>query len=382
MKEKMHNKPKKRKNTWTQYLVTALWVLIGFVCGIAFVKYIRIPENNVTLYEALFYLCGLLLGMCVAIIAQLILHEAGHLIFGLLSGYRFSSFRLFNLILVNENGKLKLKRLEIAGTGGQCLMVPPDLKDGKIPFVFYNLGGALMNLIAGVIFICMYFLLRDIQLFSAVMLLCAVVGFVFAITNGVPMRTNTVDNDGYNTLALARSKDAMRAFWIQLKVSEKISKDVRLKDMPEEWFAVPSDEAMQNSMIAVLGVFACSRLMDQQQFEKANELMAHMFDADSNICGIHRNLLICDRIYIELITENRQEHLAELFSKEQKKFMRQMQNFPSVLRTQYAYALLCEHDVAKAEQIKTQFQKCARVYPYPNEILSEKELMEIAKKHA
>lgn len=382
MREKMHNKPKKRKNTWTQYLVTALWVLIGFVCGIAFVKYIRIPENNITLYEALFYLCGLLLGMCVAIIAQLILHEAGHLIFGLLSGYRFSSFRVFNLILVNENGKLKLKRLEIAGTGGQCLMVPPDLKDGKIPFVFYNLGGALMNLIAGVIFICMYFLLRDIQLLSAVMLLCAVVGFVFAITNGVPMRTNTVDNDGYNTLALARNKDAMRAFWIQLKVSEKISKDVRLKDMPEEWFAVPSDEAMQNSMIAVLGVFACSRLMDQQQFEKANELMIHMFDADSNICGIHRNLLICDRIYIELITENRQEHLAELFSKEQKKFMRQMQNFPSVLRTQYAYALLCEHDVAKAEQIKTQFQKCARVYPYPNEILSEKELMEIAKKHA
>ena len=254
-------------------------------------------------------------------------------------------------------------------------------KDGSV-IVEFRIRENLKQKIAGVIFICMYFLLRDIQLFSAVMLLCAVVGFVFAITNGVPMRTNTVDNDGYNTLALARSKDAMRAFWIQLKVSEKISKDVRLKDMPEEWFAVPSDEAMQNSMIAVLGVFACSRLMDQQQFEKANELMAHMFDADSNICGIHRNLLICDRIYIELITKNRQEHLAELFSKEQKKFMRQMQNFPSVLRTQYAYALLCEHDVAKAEQIKTQFQKCARVYPYPNEILSEKELMEIAKKHA
>ena len=35
-------------------------------------------------------------------------------------------------------------------------------------------------------------------------------------------------------------------------MNEQIAKGVRLKDMPEEWFALPDEEGMQNSLIAVL----------------------------------------------------------------------------------------------------------------------------------
>ena len=36
----------------------------------------------------------------VAFILQIVLHEGGHLLFGLLSGYRFVSFRIFNWTLI------------------------------------------------------------------------------------------------------------------------------------------------------------------------------------------------------------------------------------------------------------------------------------------
>lgn len=211
-------------------------------------------------------------------------------------------------------------------------------------------------------------------------LMLAVVGFILAIMNGVPMRMGMVDNDRYNAFSLTRNSEAMQAFWVQMKVNGQIAKGVRLKEMPDEWFQIPSDEAMKNSMIVVIGVFACNRLMDAQRFEEADQLMEHMLEIDSGMVDLHRNLMICDRMYCELIGANRREVLAEMFTKEQKKFMKQMKNFPSVLRTEYVYALIWEKDTAKADKFKEQFEKRAKFYPYENEVQSERELMEIAER--
>lgn len=375
----MSEKQKKKKIVWQQYIAMAFFVLIGAVCGFLMISYIdKGTDDGAPLYKEILSFVGLFLGMYAAIFVQMIIHEAGHLVFGLLSGYKFSSFRIFSFMWVKENGKIKFRRLSLAGTGGQCLMTPPDMADGKIPVALYNLGGSMMNIASGLIFLGLFLIFADIPFLSAVMLLFAVIGFIFAVMNGVPMRMGTVDNDGYNAFALTRSPEAIRSFWVQMKVNEQIAKGVRLKNMPDEWFAVPSDEAMKNSMVAVMGVFACNRLMDAGNFEEADKLMTHMLETDNGMIGLHCSLMICDRMYVELITDNRLEVLDSMFTKEQKKFMKSMKSFPSVLRTEYAYALLCEKDTAKAEQVKARFEKCARTYPYPNEVQSERELMEIA----
>ena len=74
------------------------------------------------------------------------------LIAGIISGYKFSSIRFLSFIFFLENGKLKLKKLKLAGTGGQCLMIPPKL-DGTSPVCLYNWGGCLANLIFSIIFL-------------------------------------------------------------------------------------------------------------------------------------------------------------------------------------------------------------------------------------
>ncbi len=51
----------------------------------------------------------LLIAGVLAFILHIIVHEAGHLFFGLLSGYKFISFRAFDFkIIKDENGKLKV----------------------------------------------------------------------------------------------------------------------------------------------------------------------------------------------------------------------------------------------------------------------------------
>ena len=167
---------------------------------------------------------------------------------------------------------------------------------------------------------------------------------------------------------------------MQMKIHEKNSKGIRLKDMPNEWFEVPTDEAMKNSIIAVSGVFVCNRLMDECRFKEAQELIHRFLENDTAIVGLHRNLMICDEIYIEIINGGSEEKIKQLLGKQQKKLMKSMKRYPSVLRTEYAYALLVENDTDKAMKIKSQFEKISHTYPYQNDIESERELIEWADK--
>ncbi len=59
--------------------------------------------------------------------------------------------------------------------------------------------------------------------------------------------------------------------------------------------------------------------------------------------------------------------------------MKALKNLPSVLRTEYTYALIAEKDEAKAAVLKNKFQKMAKRYPYPSDIAAERELFAYAE---
>ena len=354
---------KKKKQGKGQWISIMIYMLIGAVCGILILMYLDKPGHpEKVLYSDLFALALMVICMYAAMLIQIVLHEAGHLIFGLLTGYRFSSFRIGNLMCIKLDGRIQLRKLSIAGTGGQCLMIPPDLRDGKMPVMLYNFGGSIMNLITAIICIGLSFLCSFRSLGWTVLMIFAVIGLAFALINGLPVKMGPVNNDGKNAFDLSRNEEATRAFWIQMKVNEQLSKGIRLKDMPDEWFEMPSDESMTNGIIATVGVLACNRLMDQHLFGEADALMKRLLSWQNGIVGLYRNLMVCDRMYVEMISQNRQEVLEEMRSKDQLQIMKAMKKFPSVLRTEYAYALLVEKDSMKAGRILDQFDRCAKSY--------------------
>ncbi len=372
-------KSEKKKQGGTQWIFVISYMLIGAGCGLLIMNYLEhIKAAGVPVSGRIVRLIVLFLCMYGALLVQIIIHEAGHLVFGLATGYCFNSFRIMNFMWMKDNGAIRFKRMSLAGTGGQCLMDPPDLKDGKMPVMLYNFGGAAMNVIASLVFGGIALLCPSWSFGWIILMFLVIIGFADALMNGIPLGSGTVNNDGTNALDLSRSPEAMRAFWIQLKANEMISKGVRTKDMPEEWFQMPSDEAMKNGIIAILGVLRCSRLMDEKRFEEADELMSRLLSQENGVVGLHRSLLTCDRAFVELIGQNRRDILDGMLTKEQKKMMKAMKQYPSVLRTEYAYALLCEKDPAKAEEIMKQFEKTAETYPYPCEIQGERELMGLA----
>lgn len=376
-----HKKEKKgKKKRGQEGVVIVMSALIGAACAILGEEHLRIflPKDEMS-YQPLI---GLVIALYAVMMIQVAVHEAGHLVFGLLTGYRFSSYRIGGFIWIRVNGKIRFKRLSIAGTGGQCLMVPPDMIEGQIPFLLYNFGGAIFNLLSAVLFYLVYRLAGDNAFVSSFSVISIVIAVILALTNAIPLQMGSINNDGHNARTMAKKKEEVRGFWTQLKVNAETADGVRMRDMPDEWFVLPEAEDLKNSQSATIGVLACVRVLDQHRFEEARQRMEEFLEMETGIVGLHKGQLIGDIMYCELIGAGRTERVEELLDKTQKKYMKAMRSYPPVLRTQYAYARLQEKDEQKAEKLLAQFEKVGRSYPYPNEIACERELIEIVKEKA
>lgn len=375
-------KENKKKFNWAGLLVFVLLVIAGGICGMFMGKYL-----GETAFDAgdvgtlILYIAGALIAVYASSFIHIILHEGGHLVFGLLTGYKFSSFRIGSFMWIKKDGKTVFKRFSLAGTGGQCLMCPPDITGDKYPFFWYNVGGCLANLFFAGIALAVSFLCSGLGIFVSVLRVFAVIGIALAIVNGIPLGMGGIDNDGSNTVAIGKSPKARKAFWLMMKINEQVALGVRIKDMPEEWFELPDEDDMNNTMVSSTAVFKCNKLMDEMKFEEADKLMEELVNNKKvKMPGVYKNLLKNDIIFCELVGENKTERIEKFFDKEQKAFMKSMKKFPSVLRTGYAYFLLAKKDDAEANKVLALFDKMAKTYPNKADIDSERELLEYALK--
>jgi hypothetical protein len=81
----------------------------------------------------------------------------------------------------------------------------------------------------------------------------------------------------------------------------------------------------------------------------------------------------------EMLGQNRRDAVDALYTPAVKKFMKSMKNYPTVIRTQYAYALLAEGDAKKAGALLKRFEKVAKTYPSPGDIALERELLGLVR---
>lgn len=321
---------------------------------------------------------SLMLILVLAYFIQIIIHEGGHLVFGLLSGYRYSSFRIGSMILLKTSKGYSIRKMKLAGTLGQCIMVPPELKDGRMPVMLYNLGGVILNVISAIISLSLLQIDSLPPIISSFLIVSIVIALFIALTNGIPINSSMVSNDGYNALSLRKDKKATRAFWIQFMINRYLTEDIRLKDMPSDWFEMPEEEDMTNNLISSLAVYKENRLMDQECFDEADNLALKLIDGSYNIPDVYKYLLVADRIYIECINEAREEAINALMDRKYRSFEKTMKDFPSIIRTRYALAL-CEGSAEKAEIIRQKFRKIKKSYPTIADIKSEEALMDIAE---
>lgn len=370
----MAEQKKKRKFPWGTVIYILICALIGGVIGVV------LGESGADMDFTM--LLGIMALFIVMMYVHIIVHEAGHALFGMLTGYKFLSYRVGSCMWEKgPDGKVRLSRFSLAGTGGQCLLSPLDYNGGNYPYVWYNLGGAAVNILLGALAGVIVLLVPVGRWMSVALWMMLLTGVFLGLMNAIPVPGGHVNNDGSNIVAISRSPEAKRAFWLQMKVNEQIAWGTRLRDLPEEYFKPFPEDARANVMVTTMDVMAANRQMDAMNFDEAERLMQPLME-DKHVMGIYRQLMTFDLAWIELYKGCPGAMTAKLEEKEMQQFAKAMKSFPSVLRTQYAVALLKDKDEKKAADIRAKFDKMAAQYPHESEIIGERELMALTEQKA
>lgn len=287
-----------------------------------------------------------------AIFLQIILHEGGHLVCGLASGYRFVSFRILNLTLIRQNGKFRLKRYGLAGTGGQCLLTPPERPLQDIPTTLYNLGGVLFNLLTAAAAILILLTVDGMPHFLHLfLLLFGLMGIVIGLTNGIPMKLSGISNDTANMRLLRRNPASKRAMMNQLRINAAVQEGTRPKDMPAEWFTPAGETDYKDALQTGIAVMAAGRLLDCEQWESAYDALEEAMSHKDEILGLYVKEISCELLYLSLLL-GKEERADQLCTKELDTYINQYKNLmSSKQRLLCALALFREKDAAKARRI-------------------------------
>lgn len=332
-----------------------------------------LPEGTST-GQFLFALSIVLMVFYGALILHIFVHETGHMICGLISGYGFSSIRFFNLMFVKLDGKICIKKHSIANTAGQCLMTPPKT-DGTSPVRLYNWGGCLANvLLSGIAFIAAFFCQNVIAL-QTILFIVGVTGICMALINGIPLKT--LSNDGYNAMTLQNRLHARKAFERSLLIVKETADGNRLKDMPAEWFDYEIGKyELNDNMLITMAILTLNYHMDCKNFDKGYELSKYLLEKISLI-DVHKMIVISEMISCILVTDRDNAEIDKLLTDANKKLMNIHKAQPSVHRVWYAYELLYNRNEEKSLEHKKNFEKIAAKYPYPADIASDREFMKL-----
>ena len=338
-----------------------------------------------------------ILSFIVSLTILVIIHEGGHLVCGLLSGYKFVSFRIFNLTFIKVDGKLKIKRFGVAGTGGQCLLDPPDLPVDKIPTGWYNAGGVLANIIVGLLVLPL--LWADLPpLLSVAVVIFLITDLFLILMNGIPMQPGGLGNDAYNMLYLNRNQAAKRGLVMQLRSNALIQNGVRPKDMPEEWFEVTSDINYSNPLELSVPLMRASRLMDEYRMEEALMAFENLYSHKKDIMPLYQKEIACELCYLLMTTANGKEkasvdefpmnpdseeneqtltRVSQILDKELRRYVAAYRKvMSSKERLECAIALYLDGDRERAEKIFSDLKKRQNEYLLQGEVKSDIALME------
>lgn len=321
--------------------------------------------------------------MAVAIVLHIVLHEAGHLLMGLATGYRFSSFRIGSIAFVRREGRICIRRYKLAGTGGQCLMLPPEVPAERVPFFWYNAGGVVMNIVVALLALVMLKTCDLSMWWSEWSMMMVIVGLFFAVVNGIPMRPGGMQNDGMNILMLYRKPEKRKDLMHQLQIAAAATEGKRASEMPAEWFdSDPMDDPKDLIRLASR-LNHQARLIDQGRFVEAHTAVADLLAHFDELPQIVRFELAGEYVFTELLTMGRKEIVEKYWTKKQADYVKASAKFSSAKqRILFAYALYAENDADKARQIYRDTLRLQDDYLIAGEVRSDLALMkELLDKH-
>ncbi len=311
----------------------------------------------------------------------IVIHEAGHLVMGLATGYKFVSFRIGPFTLIKENGRIKLRLYTVMGTAGQCLLMPPETDSPEnAPYFLYHLGGGLFNIVTAAI--CgIFMLITDSKTADLLLGTAVALSLFLGLTNLIPMGKSSA-NDGTNLYLLKRSPVLRRVLYNQLYINGLLYQGVLPRGIPSEYFSDIVDDGKMGVHSCVMPMLQGALAVDIKDFTAAQAKFEYILsdENEEKLIPIYRNECTCELMFCKIMNGASAEEIDELYDKNLQSYVKQMKSTHiAKRRLLYAYYLMCKNDAASAEKEYDASQKMRKTYPCKGELESELELIEYVK---
>jgi hypothetical protein len=317
--------------------------------------------------EILFDIIIVLIFYSIFIVLSIAFHELGHLVFGLITGYRFCSFRLFSFVWFKEDGKIKFQKTKFIFMG-QCLMAPP-FDESKFRFVWYNLGGGLFNIIA--LLIAILFAVVS-STFNGILTAVVAANAVFAVLSLVPMNSY-VPNDAMNIKKALQSEAAKRGFYIMLFVNSETTSGKRFRDFDSELFQVKEPADFDNYFAAYTAICEAARLYDTGEYDKSFEQYNRL--NIEKLQGYYKSSVNLDLLYFYIVHKPDFEKAKKLYAdKEMQTLLHKLGTIiPSCKRVRAAYEYFVNDDKEKGRRLLEEAKNEIENYPNSGYRIMEKD---------
>ena len=305
---------------------------------------------------------------------HIIIHEFGHLITGLISGYKFGFFRIWKYAISLDEGKMKVKNFHIPGSLGQCVMAPPVKINGDFPYLLYNLGGIIFNGLFALLSIILVFAL-PINLLSTFLLSMGFVGLYLAITNGYPFEY--IPNDGTNIKSLKKSDDSKEAFYNALLLTKMYMDDnpnkIAIKEIvKKENYQDFNEPLVQNVISENISLY-----IDEGELFKALDFSEFLLK-QKNMTSILRNLILIDKASLHLLLGHKNEIEKLKNDTGFKKYIKSSGQ-SEIERYKYMYYSLHEKNEEKAEIALKKYKSLASDHLFGNHVDYDEKLINWTK---
>ena len=351
---------KTAKRIYTSILLICIAVF-GTLLSLHSVFIYKSTDNLDTLHLALF-----LIGLFVIQQLYYAILSLGFLIFGKISGYKMAFLRIaFMKWTKDEKGKIHFSTTNERGPSSKCGMYPPDMIDGKMPYLLYGHGFVILASIFIVISAIFFY-------FSTPVISSLLLVFIFVLLTFVFM--DLCIGSAKSTRDISKSPYAIKGLWISCKLADPDFNNTSISHMPDEWFGLTHDGNI-NTYWASFYLLCCGeRLLDQMQFKEASELLDMVLGPDSRLNNEQYVGTISDRLFCELMTNRNPQIIEKLYTPEFKNYLSNVRTYTNLCRN-YAFTLFIEHNPTGAAQIKAEFFEVGRHTPYQGDVKGETELL-------
>lgn len=279
------------------YVASILGILLivyGYYVSVS--KYIRIAQTTKS-FSFILYLVIITLFFYIFIILQSMIHEAGHLLFGLVCGYELISVRIGNLRIIND-GNTKVISGGKFEQNGQCIMKPKD-EGNRAHCLLYNLGGCILNLAVSS-FLLVLVHKKVITAHLVPLYIFIIAGYYVFLVNAIPCIRNSTISDTLNCCLLLSNKDLLETMNIQLDIYCQLLNGRR-----------PGEIDFKKFDLSVLNIYSFSPAityyyccLDKNDISKAKAVLNALRKSDAVFGKSQKNRLYYEDLYLKLIAND------------------------------------------------------------------------------